>query len=227
MTDNYALILASGSGKRFNSDIPKQFMSFGGKTILEHSVEIFERNPYIKGIIVVITPDYYSQALSVLAKYSKVLKVLKGGKTRKDSSFIGVNAIDDDSANVLLHDCARPLLSQKVLNDCIKAIDIHDAVAVASDVTDTVIEVKDGYIKNIPERKSLMNVQTPQCFRVSLIKKAHQMALDDNNFTDDCGLVIKNSLSDIYIINGDRSNMKITYPNDLVLAEQIFNNINY
>lgn len=226
MAKNYAIVLASGSGNRFGGDIPKQFMLLKGKTILERSVEIFDQNACIDGIIVVITPEYIDRACSVLSKYNKVLRVLKGGQTRKQSSYIGVNSLEDEDANVLIHDCARPLLSQKVLNDCINALNDYDAVAVASDVTDTVIEVKDGFITNIPERNALMNVQTPQCFRLPLIKKAHEMSLDDENFTDDCGLVIKQNLSDIYIVKGDKSNIKITYPNDLVIAEQLINSIN-
>lgn len=226
MAKNYAIVLASGSGNRFGGDIPKQFMLLKGKTILERSVEIFDQNACIDGIIVVITPEYIDRACSVLSKYNKVLRVLKGGQTRKQSSYIGVNSLEDEDANVLIHDCARPLLSQKVLNDCINALNDYDAVAVASDATDTVIEVKDGFITNIPERNSLMNVQTPQCFRLPLIKKAHEMSLDDENFTDDCGLVIKQNLSDIYIVKGDKSNIKITYPNDLVIAEQLINSIN-
>ena len=226
MAKNYAIVLASGSGNRFGGDIPKQFMLLKGKTILERSVEIFDQNACIDGIIVVITPEYIDKACSVLSKYNKVLRVLEGGKTRKQSSYIGVNSVEDEDANVLIHDCARPLLSQKVLNDCINALNEYDAVAVASDVTDTVIEVKGDFITNIPERNALMNVQTPQCFRLPLIKKAHEISLDDENFTDDCGLVIKQNLSDIYIVKGDKSNIKITYPNDLVIAEQLINSIN-
>ncbi len=217
---NYAIILASGTGSRFNSELPKQFLEIKGRTILERSIDIFEQNDDIFEIILVITPEYRKNALDILQKnnFKKIKKVLNGGKTRKESSFIGVNAINGTEANVLIHDCARPFLSQDVLNNCINALKSHNAVDVAIPSSDTVVEVFNGVIQSIPDRKTLMRSQTPQCFRLSLIKKAHELAKDDNDFTDDCGLIVKYNLAKIFVIEGNLENIKITYPTDEILA---------
>ena len=216
---NYAVILASGKGERFNNDLPKQFVKIGNKTILELCVDVFEKSDFIDYIIVVITPEYKSMAVEILHSYKKIIKIVEGGKTRKESSYIGISQIKESEANVFIHDCARPFVSERILNDCAKALREHDAVGVAVPVVDTIIQVKDNFIKNIPERKSLMAIQTPQCFKLSLIKKAHELSRNDENFTDDCGLVLKYNLADIYLVDGDVKNFKITYPKDILVAQ--------
>lgn len=221
---NYAVILASGVGSRYGHDLPKQFAKVAGKTVLEHTIDIFERSDKIDKIILVITPEYRHLGEQILLKnkYTKVSNLLNGGATRKDSSHIGISAIQDEEANVIIHDCARPFLSQRIIDDCIAALDKHSAIDVAIPATDTVIEVKDNFITNIPERAKLMRGQTPQCFKLSVIKKAHELAKDDHNFTDDCGLVLKYNLGDVYVVNGDIDNIKITYPGDIFMADKIF-----
>ena len=220
---NYAIILASGSGSRYGSDIPKQFIEISGKTILEHTIEIFEKSNVIDDIIIVITPEYRHVAENILLKnsYKKVSHLLNGGKTRKDSSFIGINSIEEAEANVLIHDCARPLLTQKIITDCIESLKKYDAIGVAIPSTDTIIEVDNNLITTIPERSKLMQIQTPQCFKLSLIKKAHELSKNDQSFTDDCGLILKHNLADVFVIQGDIENIKITYPNDILIANEI------
>jgi len=209
---NYAVILASGSGNRFGGDIPKQFIKIGSKTVLEKCVEAFEINRNIDGIIVVIHPDYIQKAVKLLSGFKKVQKIIEGGATRKASSFNGISALGGIEANVLIHDCARPFVSQKIINDCVEALKEHPAVTAAIPVTDTIIEVNNKIIKNIPNRAVLYKNQTPQCFRLSLIKKGHELSADA---TDDCSLV--KDLADIYIVDGDEKNIKITYQSDINL----------
>ena len=218
---NIAIVLASGNGTRFGSSIPKQFVEISGKTILERSLDVFELNDLIDEIILVITPEYNQKATFISNNYRKITKILNGGKLRKDSSFIGISAVMESEANVLIHDCARPFLSQNVLNKCIEALNKYDAVDVAVKTTDTILEVKNGFITNIPERKNLMSSQTPQCFKLSLIKKAHELAQNDENFTDDCGLVLKYNLAPIFIVEGNSENIKITNPIDEYFAKAI------
>ena len=220
---NYAIILASGNGSRFGSDLPKQFTQINGRTILERSVDAFDSVEKIDEIIVVATPEYKHLAEEIINKnnYKKVSKILNGGEQRKDSSYNGVFSIEDKEANVLIHDCARPFVSKEIINNCIKALETHNAAGVAIPSTDTIIEVENNIIKSIPPRKNFMRVQTPQCFKLSLIKKAHELSKNDKDFTDDCGLIIKHNLSDIYIVEGDRKNLKITYPEDFYLAEKL------
>lgn len=222
-----AIILASGTGSRFGDKLPKQFTKIGDKTLLEISVEAFIGTDRVDEIILVITPEYISLAKEIVKKnnYQKVTKIIGGGEIRKDSSYMGVCAVEEDEANVLIHDCARPLISEKIINDCIDAMSEHDAAAVAIPSTDTMIEVKDGIITNIPKRENLMRIQTPQCFKLSVIKKAHELSKNDKDFTDDCGLVVKHGLCDIYIITGERSNIKITYPEDIYFAENFIKSL--
>lgn len=221
---NYGIILASGTGNRYGSELPKQFVKIAGKTVLEHTVEIFEKSELIDEIIIVITPEYRHLAEDIILKnsFKKVRKLLNGGATRKDSSYIGISSIDDSEANVVIHDCARPFLTQKIITDCIEALKTHDAIDVAIPCADTIIEVKDDIIANIPNRSALRRGQTPQCFKLSLIKKAHEVSKGDSNFTDDCGLIIKYNLSKVAVVEGDIENIKITYPSDIFMADRLF-----
>ena len=223
---NYAIILASGTGNRYGAEIPKQFVKIAGKTVFEHTIEVFQKSKYIDSIIVVITPEYryFAEELLLKNKFDKVVKLLNGGETRKESSSIGVNSIEDSEANVIIHDCARLFVTDRIIKDCVDALDKYTAIDVAIPATDTVITVNNNFIESIPERSSLMLSQTPQCFKLSLIKKAHELSKGDNNFTDDCGLIVKYGLSEIFIVKGDTENIKITYPSDINLAEEILKN---
>ena len=221
---NYGIILASGTGNRYGSDIPKQFVKIAGKTVFEHTVGVFERSEEIDEIIVVITPEYrhFAEELIVKNSFKKISRVLNGGETRKESSSIGIGSIDDDEANVIIHDCARPFLSQRIIKDCVKALETYKAVDVAIPSADTIIKVKDNIIDSIPERKFLKRGQTPQCFKLSTIKKAHELSKNDTNFTDDCGLIVKYGLGEVYVVDGEGENIKITYPEDIFMADRLF-----
>jgi 2-C-methyl-D-erythritol 4-phosphate cytidylyltransferase len=220
---NYAIILASGMGSRFGSDIPKQFTKLGSKTLLELCIESFEQTKEVDKIIVVVTPEYKTLATEIISKnsYKKVVNILSGGEIRKDSSYIGITSIKDEEANVLIHDCARALVSPEIITKCLEELKQYKAVDVAIQVTDTILKTKDGLIENIPNRADLMASQTPQGFKLSIIKKAHELSRNDSNFTDDCGLVVKYGLAKIKIVEGSRENFKITYPQDFYIAEKI------
>ena len=221
---NYAIILASGTGTRYSNETPKQFVKIAGKTVLEHTIELFEKNSLIDLIIVVITPDYREFAEEIINKnsYHKIYSLVNGGETRKESSYLGISSINEEEANVIIHDCARPFLSQKIIEDCINALEKYSAVDTAIPTADTIIKVDNNIIKEIPERRYLRRGQTPQCFKLSVIKKAHELSRDDSNFTDDCGLILRYGLGDVYVVEGDNDNMKITYPSDIYVADRIF-----
>ena len=226
MLKNYGIILASGSGSRFGADVPKQFVKILGKTILEWCIDAFECSDRIDKIIVVITPEYLQKAKEIISQnnYKKILKIVAGGAQRKDSSLIGISCINDEEANVFIHDCARPLVSQNIISDCTESMQNNQACTVAIPSSDTIYIINADKIQSIPNRKQLMRAQTPQCFKLSLIKKAHELSKNDTNFTDDCGLVEKYNLAPITIIQGSEENIKITYPDDIYLAEKIIKN---
>lgn len=223
---NYAVILSSGSGERAKLNIPKQFALITGKTILEHTLDVFDSHIEIDEIILVTNSRFFDKVNGILAnnKYKKITKIIEGGATRQLSSYIGINAIGDVDANVLIHDAARPFINSKIISDCIEALKKYKAVNVAVESSDTIIEIDDNnLIKNVPDRKYLRRCQTPQCFSLKTIKTAHELAKQDNinNFTDDCSLILKYNLSEIYVVPGSIDNIKITYPIDIEIAELI------
>jgi len=223
----YSIILASGKGERFDYYKPKQFIKIAGKTLLEHTLDAFENNSAIDEIILVINPlcKDLTENIIINNHYKKIKKILNGGETRKESSFIGVNSINDDDAKVLIHDAVRPFISDRIINECVEALDRFSAVDVAIKSADTIIQINDeNIINNIPQRNYMMRGQTPQAFRVGLIKKAHELSEKEGNFefTDDCGLIVKYNLADVYVVNGEETNIKITYPEDIFLADKLF-----
>ncbi|MDR1173740.1 MAG: 2-C-methyl-D-erythritol 4-phosphate cytidylyltransferase [Puniceicoccales bacterium] len=222
----YAILLASGTGERIGSDLPKQFLKISGRTIFEHSIEVFERSDFIDEIIIVVHGQFIDFCKKILNQngFKKTRKILAGGETRQMSSSIGVNSISDGEAKVLIHDAVRPLISSRVINDCVAALDKYDAVDVAIPTADTIIEVTDAMtVKDVPPRQLLMRGQTPQAFKLSIIKRAHSLAASSSvKFTDDCGLVKMFNLAKIYVVQGEEGNIKITHPIDLFIADRLF-----
>ena len=218
-----AVILASGKGERMNCGFPKQFAEIKGKTIIERSIEAFEKNENVDEIIVVSEPSTIEKIKEIVQRngYEKVTKIVPGGVVRAESSSIGVGEVAEDDAKVLIHDAARPLVTQRIINDCVTALDSCDAVHTAIKATDTIIEAENGTMKAATERSRMMQVQTPQGFRAGIIKKAHSLAKKEGfaGATDDCGIVFRYGLTEIRIVNGDRTNIKITYPEDIAVAE--------
>jgi 2-C-methyl-D-erythritol 4-phosphate cytidylyltransferase len=225
---NIAVILAGGSGTRLGNDTPKQFLKVAGKQVIEHTIDVFENCKQIDEICIVSKPDYVGDVEELVVKnqYKKVKKILNGGKERYDSSLAAINAYTDDETNLLFHDAVRPLVNERIINDCIAALKTYKAVDVAAKTTDTIISVdKNECIDFIPNRAFLRNGQTPQCFKRGTIKRAYELALADPDFTttDDCGTVRRYMPDEpIFVVNGDNSNMKLTYLEDLFLLDKLF-----
>ncbi len=225
---NIAVILAGGSGTRLGSYVPKQFMKVAGKKVIEHTIDVFERNENIDEIAIVCKDEFITdvEEMVVRNEYKKVKKILVGGEERYHSSLSAINAYSDDGCNLIFHDSVRPLVTDRIIDDCVEALKGYQAIDVAIKSTDTIIEVDErNYIAHIPPRRSLRNGQTPQCFRRGIIKKAYDLALQDPAFqaTDDCGVVQK-YLPDVpvYVVEGDVSNMKLTHMEDLFLLDKLF-----
>ena len=228
MRKNVTIILAGGEGKRFKSNIPKQFLKLSGKTVIEHTIDIFEKHELIDEIYVVINPLYYNFMVETLKRsaYTKVKKLLKGGGTRQESSKVGVFACNEDVDKVLIHEAIRPFVSHKIISEVVKKLDTYPAVDVAIPTTDAIIKVsmEKKIIMDVPDRKSLMRGQTPQGFKLKVIKKAHELADKEGlvESAEDCSLVLRYNIGEIYVINGDPSNIKLTYLEDVYLAERLF-----
>lgn len=222
---NIVLILAGGKGQRFFSDAPKQFLKLQGKMIIEHTLEIFEKNKNVNEIYLVILKEYFRIGENLKEKYKKIKKIIIGGNTRQESSYLGIISIPYKNSYLLIHDAVRPLISERIINKLFELLPRYKAIDVAIPSSDTIIKInKNGFIDDIPPRKYYLRGQTPQAFHLNLIRKAHLLAKKDKfcEATDDCGLIKKYNLADIYVLEGDESNIKITYPIDLFLAEKYF-----
>ena len=227
---NIAVILAGGSGNRFASILPKQFLKVNNKTILEYSINAFQQNKLIHQIIVVSNSNYIKETKEIIAEnnYTKLLAVLKGGKERYDSSLSAINFIKEES-NLIFHDAVRPLVSGEIITNVVTALSKYSAVNVAIPASDTILEVSENksLIRNIPDRRFLYQAQTPQAFKWSVIKNAYKIGLNNKDFrvTDDCGVVNKYlPKEEIYIVQGEQKNIKITYPTDIQIMEQLMRN---
>lgn len=228
---NVAIILSAGLGLRFKKNHHsslKQLVKIAGKTLLEHILERFENHKKIDEIILVVSKESKKVQEKIVRKnhFKKVKKIILGGATRQESSKNGIFACDlKKTGKVLIHDATRPFVSDETINKIIKALAIYKAVTVAIPLTDTLLRVnKKNFIIDIPKRSYFRREQTPQGFDYQTIKKAHQLAVKENFYevTDDCGLVKRYKLSDIFVVQGDEENMKITYPLDLHIADKLF-----
>ena len=224
----WALILASGDGKRAASSLPKQFVKIGDRTPVERCLDVFEAHPRIDSIVLVIHRDFADWAAEMADRngFRKIKKIVPGGKTRQESSGIGVLSAEEgeDESRILIHDAVRPFVSCRLIDSCLQALEIHDAVIPALLANETLVTVdRRGKIRTLPERSKLLRVQTPQGFRTSIIKKAHLLAKGKgySDFTDDSGMVRKFRLASIQTIPGDPQNIKITFPEDFWLAERL------
>ncbi len=227
MRKNVAVILSGGVGSRLGLSVPKQFLKVAGRAVIEHTVDAFESNAHIDEIAIVSNPFHMEETEALVTKneWKKVKKVLAGGEERFHSSLSAIKAYEGADVNLIFHDAVRPLVSQRILNDVSQALYTHEAVGVAMPTTDTIWNVEGDRISGIPDRSNLMRAQTPQAFRLSVISRAYQKAMQDEHLqvTDDCGVVVR-YLPDvpIYVVKGEESNMKLTYKEDTCLLDKFF-----
>jgi 2-C-methyl-D-erythritol 4-phosphate cytidylyltransferase len=222
-----AVVLGGGMGQRVGAALPKQLLRLGGKTLVEHCVAAFEQAPGVDEILVVMAAGYVEQVRDMLAEggFSKVTGVIAGGVARSDSTRVALAAIaGPGDCGVLLHDAARPLVDQRIIADCVAALGEHDAAGVAVPASDTMVITANGVMHTMPARETVWRCQTPQCFRLPVIARAHELAAADPDFapTDDCGVVLR-YLPDVgvHIVPGSERNLKVTYLQDLAVAEAL------
>ena len=221
---NIALILAAGSGTRMgNADKPKQFLPIYGKPLMIHTIEAFDK-------IVIVTNEQYIDQVKVWCKQyglSKVKDVVAGGNSRQISVYNGLKAVEELVSSpddiIVIHDAARPLISQKIINDNIAVCKQFGAVDTVIKASDTIIRSKDNeIISDIPNRNELYQGQTPQTFKFNIIKDAHEKALKEDipNVTDDAKLVLSFGI-DVHLVEGSAQNFKITTFDDLMMLKAL------
>jgi 2-C-methyl-D-erythritol 4-phosphate cytidylyltransferase len=220
-----AIVPAAGSGNRMGRDVSKQYLSLGGRPLLVHTLKVFEECSLVDGLLVVVPPqDIEFVRNSVLAPWNlkKVAGVIPGGKERQDSVRAGIGALDRETGLVVIHDAVRPFITVGLIENCIRAAVEEGAATVGVPVKDTVKEVApDGRVMRTCDRTLLWLTQTPQAFRRDIIENAHIAAARDGfRGTDDTSLVERLGIA-VRMIRGDYGNIKITTPEDLVIAEAL------
>ena len=213
---NIAIILAGGSGTRFKSKIPKQYFKIGNQSIINYTIDSFEKSSLIDRIIIVVDEKYINQ----IGKENPEHIVVSGGKSRFESSYNGILACPKNSKKVLIHDAARPFVTQKIITSCIEALDNYEAVVTSIQTTDTVIRSKNMEVFQIEDRSQIFLNQTPQGFHYKTILNAHKNRTE--SVTDDISLLDLNKIR-CKIIKGSKKNIKITTNDDIKFAINILN----
>ena len=219
-----AIVLAAGQGKRMHSKIQKQFLEIGGKPVLYYSLRCFQDSPLIEDIILVTGEEsvLYCQK-EIVDKYgfTKVTKVIPGGKERYDSVYAGLLCCQDTDY-VYIHDGARPFITEEMVQRGYEAVKRTNACVMGMPSKDTVkLADSSGYIKETPDRKIVWNIQTPQIFSYDLIRGAYESIRkkDMTGVTDDAMVVEQETGTKILLVEGSYQNIKITTPEDLAIAE--------
>lgn len=219
-----AIIPAAGMGKRMGADINKQYLLLDGKPIVAHTISIFENAPFIDDIYLVIPePEipYCREQVVDRYRFAKVRSIVPGGAERQNSVLNGLRAVTDarDDDLVLIHDGVRPFVPLPVLQRALAVAESHDGALVAVPAKDTVKIAVDGIVRDTPPRESVWLAQTPQAFRYAVIRAAHEIADAEGFLGTDDAMLVERLGRDIHIVLGDYRNIKITTPDDLLLAE--------
>jgi 2-C-methyl-D-erythritol 4-phosphate cytidylyltransferase len=217
------IVLAAGQGKRMKAGKNKQFIELEGKPVIIHTLTVFENDPLCTQIKLVINKKEIEIFDNLLAEYSisKVREIVIGGKERQDSVYNGLTAMKETEI-VLVHDGARPFIAQNVIHRLVEKAEHEGAAIVGVPVKDTIKRVKpDGMVENTLERTSLWMIQTPQAFQYSILMNAHQQAQKEHYLgTDESSLVERIDIP-VHIVEGDYENIKLTTPEDLLIAKVI------
>lgn len=223
-----AIIVAAGVGKRFGSNLPKQFLKLNNKTILQISLEKFQNCKLVDNIIVVVQKKYFSNTYQIVenAKLSKVIDVITGGKERQDSVWNGIRYLKDKNSKIILiHDAVRPLVSLELIEKIVKSAEKFGAAVPAIPLRDTIKVISGKYLSGTIKRDEIVAVQTPQGFKFSLIEKAYKKAFEDKFYgTDDASLVERINHK-IKMVKGDYINIKITTAEDLEMVNLWYNRV--
>ncbi|MGB9809845.1 MAG: 2-C-methyl-D-erythritol 4-phosphate cytidylyltransferase [Caldanaerobacter sp.] len=218
-----AIVLAAGKSTRMNKGLNKVYLTISGKPVVYYSIKTFDEVEWIKEIIVVVSTEelgYFTENVLRKFHWRKPIKVVEGGEERQHSVYNGLNAVGDDCEIVAIHDGARPLVSKEVILRAIKEAYIYKAAVVGVPVKDTIKMVdQDNFILDTPERRILWAVQTPQVFEKGLIIRAHKMAFEEGYVGTDDSVLVERMGVRVKMVEGDYKNIKITTPEDLVIAE--------
>lgn len=222
-----AILLAAGQGKRMNSQVQKQYMTLGGRPLITYALEAFEKSPADKIILVTGSGEEEYCRREIVEKYGfrKVSAVVAGGKERYHSVYEGLKQAEDCDY-VLIHDGARPLIDAGVIKRAAEGAVKYQACVVGMPVKDTIkVSDEEEYASGTPDRRYLWQIQTPQAFSYELIRRAYDILFEKEEnqvgITDDAMVVESFTDKKVKLIQGDYSNMKVTTPEDIAVAEAL------
>ena len=220
-----AIILAGGMGKRMGAPVSKQFIEIKGKPIIYYTIKKFSENKKIDNIVVVLSKDevgYFKE--NILEKYNlKVDNIVIGGTERQDSVYNGLKSLEDTNTDiVLIHDGARPFISDRIIDDGIKFAQVYGACAPGVMPKDTIkIKNESNFSVSTPDRGSLVAIQTPQVFKFNEILECHEKIKINNIVVTDDTMVAEKFGYSVYLYDGEYTNIKVTTPEDLILGEKL------
>ena len=220
-----AIILAGGKGKRMGAPVSKQFIEIKGKPIIYYTIKKFSENKKIDNIVVVLSKDevgYFKE--NILEKYNlKVDNIVIGGTERQDSVYNGLKSLEDTNTDiVLIHDGARPFISDRIIDDGIKFAQVYGACAPGVMPKDTIkIKNESNFSVSTPERGSLVAIQTPQVFKFNEILECNEKIKINNIVVTDDTMVAEKFGYSVYLYDGEYTNIKVTTPEDLILGEKL------
>ncbi len=221
---NSVVIVSAGRGSRMKADINKQFLKLADKEVIAHTIDKFYKNENIGEIIVVIRKDeeeFFQKNIIDKYKY-KDIKIAYGGSERQDSVYNGLKSVNKNCKIVLIHDGARPFVTDKIIENSIICAKENNCGVVGVPVKDTIKVINENSeVCETPNRSTLWAIQTPQVFNYSLIMEAHEKAKKDNYYGTDDSMLMEHFGHNVKVVEGSYNNIKITTPEDLKIGEEI------
>ena len=223
----YAAILAGGSGMRMGGSLPKQFLSVGDIPIIIRSIQAFIDSGSVDRIFVAVSEDYYDYTSGLIGKYigKKNITVVVGGKNRNGTLLNVLREIGNIAGDdvILTHDAVRPFIDKRIIDENINAAIEYGACNTVVPAVDTILRSSDGkFIESVPVRSEIFHAQTPQSFNALKLLELYEKLNDDEmeKFTDSCSVFLAAG-ERVFLVAGDRNNIKLTYPEDMERAENI------
>ena len=223
----YAAVLAGGSGLRMGGSLPKQFLEVAGRPIIIRSIQAFIESGSVDKIFVAVSADFSDYTSELIAKYlgDAAVTVVAGGKNRNETLLNVLHSIDDisDDDIILTHDAVRPFIDKRIVDENISAAREYGACNTVVPAVDTILRSSDGkFIESVPVRSEIFHAQTPQSFGVKKLLSLYENLSDDEmeKFTDSCSVFLAAG-ERVFLVTGDRNNIKLTYPEDMERAENI------
>jgi len=218
----FVIIPAAGKGTRMGAKENKLFLPINHLPVIAHTINVFEKDKWCKGIVLVVNPRDKEKMEHLIDQYhfQKIFSIVNGGKERQYSVFEGLKELEKFPDHiVLIHDGARPLLKEKSIHRLVEKVQETGSAILAVPVKDTIKVVGDGKVKKTLDRTNLMSIQTPQAFKISSIIQAHQRAVQEGIVATDDAALMELLGEEITIVEGDYENIKITTAEDLLLAQ--------